>query len=131
MNSISQFFVFFTYYFIIIALFNRFNNIKGFSVSPRGAGYLFGEDIVYSFCELNKVDFIARAHQLVMEGYKIIFNNKLATIWSAPNYCYRCGNSAAILELNDNLEKNVMKFEAAPVENRSIPAKKPVPDYFL
>ena len=32
MNSISQFFVFFTYYFIIIALFNRFNNIKGFSV---------------------------------------------------------------------------------------------------
>ena len=106
-------------------------NIKGFSVSPRGAGYLFGEDIVQSFCLLNNVDFIARAHQLVMEGYKIIFGNKLATIWSAPNYCYRCGNSAAILELNERLEKKVKKFEAAPAENRSIPAKKPVPDYFL
>ena len=32
MNSISQFFVFFTYYFIIIALFDKFDNIKGFNV---------------------------------------------------------------------------------------------------
>jgi len=31
-NSISQLFVFFTYYFVIIALFNKFDNIKGFSV---------------------------------------------------------------------------------------------------
>ena len=106
-------------------------SIKGFSISPRGAGYLFGGDIVESFCELNKVDFIARAHQLVMEGYKFMFGEKLATIWSAPNYCYRCGNSAAILELDDNLNKKLMNFEAAPVENRSVPAKKPVPDYFL
>lgn len=29
---ISQFLVFFTYYFIIIALFNKFSNIKGFTV---------------------------------------------------------------------------------------------------
>lgn len=29
---ISQFLVFFTYYFIILALFNKFNNIKGFTV---------------------------------------------------------------------------------------------------
>ena len=36
--------------------------IKGFSISPIGAGYLFGGDIVESFCELNKVDFIARAY---------------------------------------------------------------------
>ena len=32
MNSVSQLFVFFTYYFIIIALFNKFDNIKGFNV---------------------------------------------------------------------------------------------------
>ena len=29
---ISQFLVFFTYYFVIIALFNKFNNIKGFTM---------------------------------------------------------------------------------------------------
>lgn len=32
MNSISQLFVFFTYYFIIIALFDKFSNIKGYNV---------------------------------------------------------------------------------------------------
>lgn len=31
-NFISQFFIFFTYYFLIIALFQKFDNIKGFNV---------------------------------------------------------------------------------------------------
>ena len=79
--------------------------IKVLSISPRGAGYLFGGDNVENFCELNKVDFIARAYQLVMEGYKFIFGEKLTTIWSAPNYCYRCGNSTAIFQLDENLIK--------------------------
>lgn len=32
MNMLSQFFLFFTYYFIIIGLFNKFSNIKGFTL---------------------------------------------------------------------------------------------------
>ncbi len=32
MNALSQLFLFFTYYFIIIGLFNKFNNIKGFTL---------------------------------------------------------------------------------------------------
>lgn len=32
MNSISQLFVFFTYYFLILALFDKFSNIKGFTL---------------------------------------------------------------------------------------------------
>ncbi|MBR4178885.1 MAG: ABC-2 family transporter protein [Bacilli bacterium] len=32
MNCVSQLFVFFTYYFIILALFDKFSNIKGFNV---------------------------------------------------------------------------------------------------
>jgi len=86
----------------------------GWSVSPRGAGYLFGGDIVEKFNRENKIQLICRAHQLVMDGYKSMFNDTLVTVWSAPNYCYRCGNVAAILELDENLETNFKKFEAAP-----------------
>ncbi|KAI3414248.1 hypothetical protein GPALN_011706 [Globodera pallida] len=103
----------------------------GYGVSPRGAGYLFGSDVVKTFCEKNGIEMIARAHQLVMEGYKWHFNETVLTVWSAPNYCYRCGNVAAILELDEQLNKDFTIFEAAPQENRGAPAKKPQPDYFL
>ncbi|WKX98482.1 hypothetical protein Q1695_013846 [Nippostrongylus brasiliensis] len=103
----------------------------GWGMSPRGAGYLFGADVVKTFCDTNGVDLICRAHQLVMEGYKWHFNDSVLTVWSAPNYCYRCGNVAAILELDEQLNKEFTIFEAAPQENRGAPAKKPQPDYFL
>uniref|UniRef100_A0A5S6Q008 Serine/threonine-protein phosphatase n=1 Tax=Trichuris muris TaxID=70415 RepID=A0A5S6Q008_TRIMR len=104
---------------------------QGWGVSPRGAGYLFGSEVVQQFCQANSVDLICRAHQLVMEGFKWHFNNTVLTVWSAPNYCYRCGNVAAILELDENLQREFTIFEAAPQENRPMPAKKPQPDYFL
>ena len=106
-------------------------DLKGFGISPRGAGYLFGEDVVKTFEELNKIELIARAHQLVMEGYKMMFQGKLVTIWSAPNYCYRCGNMASILKLDENLKQETIYFSAASADDRRVPAKLPVPDYFL
>lgn len=106
-------------------------DIKGWHVSLRGAGYLFGQDIVDKFNHENKVDMIVRAHQLVMEGYKVIFQEKLVTVWSAPNYCYRCGNIAAILEIDENMNKTYKIFEAAEQDNRGIANKKILPEYFL
>ncbi|KAH9414614.1 Serine/threonine-protein phosphatase 4 catalytic subunit [Dermatophagoides pteronyssinus] len=103
----------------------------GWGMSPRGAGFLFGSDVVQQFNNTNHLEMICRAHQLVMEGYKWHFNESVLTVWSAPNYCYRCGNVAAILELDENLTRGFTIFEAAPQETRGVPSKKPQADYFL
>ena len=76
----------------------------GWGISPRGAGYTFGQDITEQFTHINNLHFIARAHQLVMEGYQWQHNRTVVTVFSAPNYCYRCGNQAAIMEVDDDVD---------------------------
>jgi len=63
----------------------------GWGISPRGAGYTFGQDIAEQFNHANGLTLISRAHQLVMEGYNWSHEKNVVTIFSAPNYCYRCG----------------------------------------
>ncbi|KAI9297685.1 serine/threonine protein phosphatase [Neoconidiobolus thromboides FSU 785] len=107
------------------------DDVEGWRVSPRGAGCLFGGNVTEKFMHRNGLQLVARAHQLVMEGYKRMFDGKVVTVWSAPNYCYRCGNVAAILKLDENLKQDYRVFNAAPYDERTAPAKKPLPDYFL
>ena len=60
-----------------------------------------------------------------------MFDQKLVTVWSAPNYCYRCGNVASILEFSADAETKEPKlFEAVPSSQRVVPSKVTTP-YFL
>lgn len=90
------------------------DDIDTWSMSPRGAGWLFGGRVTSQFNHINKFDLVARAHQLVMEGYKYWFKDQdLVTVWSVPNYCYRCGNVASIMEVSDKLEYTFENFYAS------------------
>eukprot|EP01121_Diplochlamys_sp_Union-15-3_P007612 TRINITY_DN1948_c0_g1_i2.p1 TRINITY_DN1948_c0_g1~~TRINITY_DN1948_c0_g1_i2.p1 ORF type:complete len:307 (+),score=51.34 TRINITY_DN1948_c0_g1_i2:51-971(+) len=105
-------------------------DIDTWQVSPRGAGWLFGSRVTSEFVALNNLDLICRAHQLVQEGYKYMFDKQLVTVWSAPNYCYRCGNVAAILSLDEHLNRDFKIFNAVPDSERVIPPRQPM-GYFL
>ena len=78
----------------------------------------------------NDIDLICRAHQLVMEGYKYHFPlRNLVTVWSAPNYCYRCGNVASVLAIDDHLNRDFKLFTEVP---EAIDAqKRNIVPYFL
>eukprot|EP00009_Paramoeba_aestuarina_P003486 CAMPEP_0201524466 /NCGR_PEP_ID=MMETSP0161_2-20130828/22561_1 /ASSEMBLY_ACC=CAM_ASM_000251 /TAXON_ID=180227 /ORGANISM="Neoparamoeba aestuarina, Strain SoJaBio B1-5/56/2" /LENGTH=308 /DNA_ID=CAMNT_0047923879 /DNA_START=43 /DNA_END=969 /DNA_ORIENTATION=+ len=104
---------------------------QGWGISPRGAGYTFGEDISADFNRRNQLELVSRAHQLVMEGYNWCQNKKVVTIFSAPNYCYRCGNQAAIMELSEANQINYLQFDPAPRESEDPAVTRRLPNYFV
>lgn len=104
-------------------------DIETWQVSPRGAGWLFGSRVTEEFVRINDLSLVARAHQLVQEGYKYMFDEKLVTVWSAPNYCYRCGNVASILTVNGE-ERKFTNFDAVADQERMV-APRQTMSYFL
>ncbi|KAF1956277.1 Metallo-dependent phosphatase [Byssothecium circinans] len=108
-------------------------DVDTWAVSPRGAGWLFGDKVSSEFNHVNGLQLIARAHQLVNEGYKYHFKDKdVVTVWSAPNYCYRCGNVASIMNLGEDLKPEFQIFSAVPDHKRAVPAGRGTRgEYFL
>lgn len=105
-------------------------SIQGFQPSPRGAGFLFGAEATDKFRQENNITFICRAHQLIMDGYALLFNDTLATVWSAPNYCNRSGNVASILEFDEKLKRSFKIFEATPQSECDNGTQTPILEYF-
>ena len=96
--------------------------IQGWGKNMRGAGFLYGVRPTKEFLFNNKIKLMCRAHQLMNEGYHYHFNgNQLVTVWSAPNYMYRAGNLASVLQINEARERNFVIFEAVPADQRRIP----------
>ena len=107
------------------------DDIETWIISCRGAGWIYGWKVVDEFTHINGLELICRAHQLVMEGFKYWFEKKnLCTVWSAPNYCYRCGNKASILKISSDLSRTIDYFDFSPKSTTSLPPKSLVP-YFL
>lgn len=69
----------------------------GRSPSKRGVGVGFGPDVTKRFLEQNNLELVVRSHEVKDEGFEIVHDNSLITIFSAPNYCDQMGNKGAYI----------------------------------
>ena len=117
--------------------------IRDWLQNPRGAGWIFGNHPTREFLHMNGLSLVARAHQLVQEGYRYMFSNPidlhaipqaaeglLVTVWSAPNYCYRCGNVASIMEIAEDGSRKFQIFREVEASAQAPPPRQVVP-YFI
>ena len=76
--------------------------------SKKGVGQFYGEKAVNNFLKDNSnIEMIIRSHELVDNGYKYQFNNKLLTVFSAPDYGGRIGfNVGSVLKIDENYKFN-------------------------
>lgn len=96
----------------------------------RTGTIIFIQDNSMKFNHANGLKRIARAHQLMQDGYQETHDKHVTTIFSAPNYCYRCANMAAMIQVDENLKTTYMQFDPSPRRGEANLAKK-TPDYFL
>jgi len=66
-----------------------------------------------------------------MNGYNWTHERNVVTVFSAPNYCYRCGNEAAIMEVDEFMKYNFLQFDPAPRQAELPNTNLRTPDYFL
>jgi hypothetical protein len=107
-------------------------DVDDWTPNQRGAGWLFGEAQTVEFCRLNgNLQFVTRSHQLVMDGHEWFFNEKLVTVWSAPNYMYRSGNKASILKYAIGGTYDFVDFTARDEARRKKPDELPPQHYII
>ena len=58
------------------------DEVEDWVISQRGAGFVFGAKVTEEFLMNNNLSLLCRSHQLVDEGFKYMFKEKLATVWS-------------------------------------------------
>ncbi|KAK3326072.1 serine/threonine-protein phosphatase PP1 isozyme 4-like protein [Apodospora peruviana] len=69
----------------------------------RGISFAFGPDVVSHFLEKQDMDLIVRGHEVVENGWEVSDDQKLVTVWGAPDFKGAYNNSAAILDISETL----------------------------
>ncbi|KAE9281261.1 hypothetical protein PF008_g27928 [Phytophthora fragariae] len=95
-------------------------NEDGWKPSSRGAGVEFGPDITKAFCKRNGLSLIIRSHECRQDGYDIVHDGLLLTVFSASSYCGSQTNMGAyvLLEKGDDneIQPRVMQFSSQPLQ---------------
>jgi len=79
-------------------------------VGVGGRGTTFGPDVTESFLERNGLCLLIRGHTYLTDGYWMEHNDKLITLYSAPE----AGHQGAIVRVDRDLDTEFHKFASSP-----------------
>lgn len=102
--------------------------------NERGCSFTFGPKIVQNFCDTHGFDLVCRAHQVMDHGYEFFCNRKLATVFTASNYCGDYGNRGSVLHVDPQLccslvillpnnEVSIQEIFGAPTPKATSPSR--------
>eukprot|EP01029_Cantina_marsupialis_P027812 TRINITY_DN774033_c0_g1_i1.p1 TRINITY_DN774033_c0_g1~~TRINITY_DN774033_c0_g1_i1.p1 ORF type:complete len:845 (-),score=296.42 TRINITY_DN774033_c0_g1_i1:323-2857(-) len=89
---------------------------RGARRSDRGAGVEFGSDVTTRFCSLNSIALVIRSHECVQDGYEVLHDGRLITIFSASRYCGTMNNKGAFISFGSDLQPEIQQFYAHSME---------------
>ncbi|KAE8393138.1 Serine/threonine-protein phosphatase PP2A catalytic subunit [Aspergillus alliaceus] len=92
--------------------------MSGWTISLRGAGHASG------------MRFVARAHQMVMDRYFWPHDRHVVTAFRPKLLLPLCGNQAAIIGIDENLNYKFIQFDRSPRYGEP-KVQRRTPDYFL
>jgi len=92
-------------------------DLAGKQLSTRGAGIEFGQDVTFEFLRTNQLALIVRSHECVSEGYDLVHNGRLMTLFSASRYCGLQTNKGAFLSMKNDLQPEIQQFYAHPLQD--------------
>ncbi|CAJ0586686.1 unnamed protein product, partial [Mesorhabditis spiculigera] len=78
--------------------------INGWQSNNRGVSYSFGADVCKEMCAKLGLDLVARAHQVVEDGYLFFADRHLVTIFSVAHYCGSFQNKGAVMCVDSELK---------------------------
>jgi len=93
--------------------------IVGRQTSMRGAGVEFGQDVTFDFLRTNQLALVVRSHECVNEGYELIHNGRLMTLFSASRYCGMQTNKGAFLSMRNDLQPEIQQYYAHSIKVRA------------
>lgn len=95
---------------------------KGYEENKRGAGTMYGPDLVQKFMTKNKLALIVRSHECVPRGFDWPYKEKgmLVTLFSASNYCGRANNLGCFMRVPSGVDKPAFFQYMASAESRDM-----------
>ena len=92
----------------------------GWGENDSGVSFTFGPEIVSKFLAKHDFDLIARGHQMVEDGYEFFAKRQLVTLFSAPNFCGKYDNAAAVMSIDETLMCSFQILKPSATDKRKL-----------